>query len=172
MQLFRTPQRTQQQQQHHTDRKEQYREELSDSRKRQIPRYAPIVACPPVILTPIPQSEVRQDRTSLREHSGYEEHSKTRLRTRLDVFAIDGSFDATLLRVFFRDAFGDWESTTSGRFDLGTAVALPSLKLVIDPAQGGRGAVPRGCHDRVFVLLGSNFPSTWEWRRSSRRRCT
>jgi hypothetical protein len=88
-------------------------------------------ACQPIILAPVPQGKVRQNRTSLREHDGYREYSKTRFRARFDVFAIDGYFDLTLLEVLFLDAFGDWEPTVSGKFDLCTGVALLSLMLFI-----------------------------------------
>lgn len=84
----------------------------------------------------------------MRKDSGNDEHGETRLRARFDVFAIDGCFHPTLFRMLFADALGYWESTVSRRIDLGAAITLPSLKLIINSAQGGRGTAPGGWNER------------------------
>ena len=45
----------------------------------------------------------------------------------------------------------------SGKSNLGAAITLPLLKLVIDPVQGGRGTAPGGCNERGIVVLGSTI---------------
>lgn len=106
------------------------------------------------------------------ENNGSDEYRATRFGARLDVSAIDGCFDPTLLRVLFLDAFGNREPIGSGKFDLGVAVALPSLERVIDSIKGSGGTFSGGCDEGTVVFLRSNVFSEWEWCRSSRRRCS
>ena len=72
--------------------------------------------------------------------------------------------------MFLLEAFGDRESTAGGWVDLGAAVTLPSLELVIDDTHRGKGAVAWGWDESAVVVLGSGMSGLWEWRRSARRR--
>ena len=61
------------------------------------------------------------------------------------------------------NAFGYWESTASGRFELGAAVTPPSLELVVDSGQDVRGTVSGGWDERAIVFLGGGVPGAWGW---------